>query len=285
MKSKRYQFIVALSLMLSGVFPIPAGAESALEALKAIAQGAKVFEEKIKANSVGPMESTASSDRQSPQNKVDVVGISLGMTAEEALLALKKHNPKLAVIEVKKTAFEDLRNPNHPTYVLLQDAPNNHHERFTLFVSLPPKAQIIEIQREVIYEKGNAPTRDSALSAAADKYGNPSKNQKEYQFSILTWYFGAPPKGQYIDGCHPKAWSVPTIAREPTRPNCSMVLTTRVDADSSNPGLASKISITLTDHRLIYELQSESRQVLVSMAKKRQSDEIGRAAGNAKPRF
>lgn len=306
---KKIHIPVSLALLgvaLAGGIPGAAYAEFNLDKLKAMAEKAKVYQERMKQNSQPLPENTSGtvsdsgvlpeqsgiSDagtggaKESARKKIDIVGVKLGMSLDEAIKALRQHNPKLSIIELKKLTFEDLRNPNHPAHIVLQDGPNDFHERTQIFVSLPPRAQVIEFQRELVYAKGKAPTRANVLTALKEKYGDPSKNQQEYQFSNLTWHIDRNPTGQYIDGCHPKPGlfrNIHTI--KASKANCGMMLNARVDAESGNPGITSRILTTLTDHDLIFELASESQRALAGMTKKRQMEEIGGAAMNEKPKF
>lgn len=312
MRFKRNQSFVALSVMLS-TLPFPAGAESALDALKAIAQGAKVLQEKMgQSDGAVKSEQSAGNDQgvfntgdasgavdestlRQARKKMDIVGLRVGMSLDEAMRGLKRHNPRLMVKERLVQTFADADNKPHTWRIFLIESDRaTTVETFSLFVSLPPNSRVVSIARNRKYTKENAPTMASALDALLKKYGKESlvrheeTNSSGYAIKNFFWQVGGRVEKNRLCGAAqgPEGWSFeghPRSYKDNTR--CGLAFAATVMSHQDNSALVYDVSAKVTDYNMIYQDWQSSYDYLRNASRVRDKSEIEAAKKRSAPSF
>lgn len=136
--------------------------------------------------------------------EVDIVGLRLGMTPQEAQAALKAHNPRLrssehrANITIKDSNGRDFK---VGTYLRAIEAAWGHgvpgynprddpSEKIVLQFAPPPAEPRLEhIAREVTYPPGKGPAFDALLGALRDKYGEATHSRQTGTSLVQLWQY------------------------------------------------------------------------------------------------
>jgi len=119
---------------------------------------------------------------------VDVVGLRLGMTAEEARAALSAHDSRLALQEtntnvtIQDSYSKQLTVATYLSHIAARSIPNQRGygpddpEEVIAVRFAPPPAEhrVSHVHRYIKYKSGNAPALDAMRTALVDKYGQPN---------------------------------------------------------------------------------------------------------------
>jgi hypothetical protein len=108
---------------------------------------------------------------------VDIVGIKLGMTPEQAIAAIKAYKPSLKV-EVLNTRVEHPSAPGTyvrvPHYISAQEtrAPGKGYEYITIEFAMPPSPPLVyQVSRYVLFTPGQSVAASTLVDALVKKYG------------------------------------------------------------------------------------------------------------------
>lgn len=294
------KFLIVVGACATVLQPV-AFADSGLDALKAIAQGAKVFQEKMKPGaqtsagadgsaeqgSVGtsPFGEMDAGTLKSAREKMDVVGVRIGFSPEGALKALNAHNPRLKIAKRQDQVFSRADNKPHPVlYFLATGERPRAVEQIYLTASLPPGRRIVHIDRVVSYQIDNAPTVVATLEALRAKYGEPSPGVSDAPDNRqLVWRVAMGAGGNNtcngFDLRNPP-WSF-SEGRNTIRTGCGFTVSARVRPFNENPSLVTELGIGITDYRLATQDWQSSYEYLASLSKSRDKKEVENAKKNA----
>jgi hypothetical protein len=101
-------------------------------------------------------------------DRLDIVGVKIGMPLAQAIQALNTHNPKFN-IKTGEIQFANVSTPN-AWFVVAEDQLS--HEFVQLHLALPPQQSVVtEIVRYVALPKGKEPTITSVMESLQSKYG------------------------------------------------------------------------------------------------------------------
>lgn len=124
---------------------------------------------------------------------IDVVGIKLGMTPQEALAAIKAANPKLK-IDTENARIEPGDAPGtfkrYPRFVVARtlEPPAGGMEQIALEFTLPPSPPLVgKIIRTVTFPQGQPVVITTLLDAMRKKYGQENFPRAQ----VRAWLFGA----------------------------------------------------------------------------------------------
>jgi|GEM_PF-2522508 len=148
--------------------------------------------------------STALKTTASEHSDVDIVGLKLGMTQDQAMAALKKHNKNVAITlsEFKVTENERKQGaelPDHVTAINAQigDRKSRPNETIIVRFSGPPSNSTVnEIVRSIIFAQDTL--TDTVVTALNEKYGTPTPKP-----GMLVWSFSSKNKNA---NCHMRAY-------------------------------------------------------------------------------
>ena len=102
-------------------------------------------------------------------DRLDIVGVKIGMPAAQAIQALRTHNPKFDI----KTEQIQLENVGTPSAWVVNAKVSNGTERIEVRLALPPLPSVATAIRRVIsFSLGNEPTITSVMESLQAKYGN-----------------------------------------------------------------------------------------------------------------
>jgi hypothetical protein len=104
----------------------------------------------------------------------DIVGIKLGMSIKDALLALKAYNPNFRV-KPDSVKYDVL--PYALTYGISAMSPA---EKFYFLATMPPNQGVVStVGRYINFTKENAPTQQVVVEEMKKKYGEPSWDRRD----------------------------------------------------------------------------------------------------------
>lgn len=106
--------------------------------------------------------------------RLDVVGVHIGMPAQKAIAVLRAHNPML---NLRTESLKFTSWPNAAAYAIVGQQPGptagSLSEEVVLRLALPPLPSVVtESLRVAHYGAGKEPTLDSVLSSLRAKYGD-----------------------------------------------------------------------------------------------------------------
>ncbi|MBU1224636.1 MAG: hypothetical protein KKA22_04685 [Gammaproteobacteria bacterium] len=293
------KFLIVVGACATVLQPV-AFADSGLDALKAIAQGAKVFQEKMKQGAQTAVDPDGSAEQggvgtspygemdagalKTAREKMDVVGVRIGFSPEEALKALNAHNPGLKIAKKQDQVFSRADNKPHPVmYFLATNERPRAVERIFLTASLPPGRRIVHVDRVVSYRIDNAPTVVATLEALRAKYGEPSPGGNDAPNNRqLVWRFAMGAGGNStcsgFDLRNPP-WNF-SLGKTTIRTGCGFTVSAGVRPFNENPSLVTELGIGITDYRLATEDWQSSYEYLASLSEGRSKKEVENARRN-----
>jgi hypothetical protein len=306
MKKHITTLLVFWGITIAVVVPGTAYAQFNLDKLKAIADKAKAYQEKMNqdprnsplipnegtVNQVGH-ESSLPSDAaddvmlKASRKKWDVVGVRMGMSLGEALKQLNTHNPRLEIGDKRTLKFADADNKDHPYFVLLLERDKSQPtpiEKFHIKVSMPPGQHVTYVRREKQYKKIGAPTMNTILAALRNKYGQPEKELSDhhgnYGYRHLLWQEGKHPGGNTV--CEPSAPLKPPTVR-PVK-GCELIMiSVNVQPFQDNHDVVKSLTITLTDLTMTRRDIEDSEHYFENARKNRKERELKDATKEPPP--
>ena len=224
---------------------------------------------------------------------LDIVGIKVGMPADEAIKVLKAHNPQLTFSNLEGT-FSELPGQKVLRYIFAVD-PNR--ETFQIEIALPPGPPIVTaVYRHLSIKQGQEPTRDNVLASLREKYGREAfKTWPEVYF----WHFDSAgrPVPKY-DVCHQEfnslndrvragqqiSYSAQHIALLQQRAQkCGSVV--GVSLHLANPQLVGGMSMLVSDEQLTADRHKATTEFLLRAAEQAKKQQIKDADKRSGPKL
>lgn len=291
---------ILVGTILISSFSITSHAEFNLGTLRSLAEQAKAYQEKVTQGSQTSTDPDGSAGQggigarpsgemdagalKSARETIDIVGVRIGFSPEEALKALNTHNPRLKIEKRQAQVFSRADNKPHPVmYFLATDERPRAVERIFLTASLPPGRRIVHVDRVVSYRIDNAPTVTATLEALRAKYGEPSPGQRDApDVRKLVWRVAMGAGGNStcsgFDLRNPP-WDF-SLGRTGIRTGCGFTVTAQVRLFKENPSLVTELGIGITDYRLATEDWQSSYEYLASLTESRDKKEVENAKRN-----
>lgn len=108
-------------------------------------------------------------------HKLDIGGVQMGMTPQEARAIIHHRYPSLTESQERPYVFNDLPNTEF-TPELVFPAPGSNNGTMRVGLTLQPmQPEVLSISRSTEYEPGHAPTADNTVAALRAKYGPETK--------------------------------------------------------------------------------------------------------------
>lgn len=125
-------------------------------------------------------------------HKLDVGGLQMGMTLQEARAVLHQRYPSFTENQERPYVFTDLPQTEFLPQIVL--APGGHTDDGNMYIGLtipPMQPVVLSILRNTGYERDHAPTVDNTVAALRAKYGPESKMTPITQWDQLEliWVF------------------------------------------------------------------------------------------------
>lgn len=117
----------------------------------------------------------------SQHSEIDIVGLKLGMTQNQVIAALKKHNKDLdiKIREFKRTSAQRKQGaylPDHVQGIVAKIGLNRPYDRITIWFSVPPSNNAVnKIDRWVAFAEDIL--TDTVVTALKEKYGTPTSER------------------------------------------------------------------------------------------------------------
>lgn len=286
--------LLGMSVAMASILTNDVLADNGLDALKSIAQGAKVLQDKMKqgaqippsgasdgaveqgAIGANPFGETDEAALKTARGKMDVVGVKIGTSLDEALRALKAHNPKLVVVQKHVQTFSRADNKPHPVlHIFATGERPRAVEQIYLTTSLPPGQHVVHVDRTVTYQISDAPTVVTTLAALRSKYGEPSSGISDTPNNRqLLWIVGMGAGGNNTCNGFDFRFQAWTLSKNNIRKGCGFVVSARVRPFNENPSLVTELAIGITDFRMASQDWESSYQYIAGASKKRERIEI-----------
>ncbi len=157
-------------------------------------------------SAVASVQTTSVTETTASQSSdVDIIGLKLGMTQDQVIAALKKHNKDFDITfsESKVTSNERKQDAHLPDHLLAIDARmadihSRPNETIIIRFSRPPSNNTVnEIVRSVSFAQDIL--TDTVVSALKEKYGTPTPKPR-----MLVWDFSA--NSNKNSNCHMMAY-------------------------------------------------------------------------------
>lgn len=224
------------------------------------------------------------------QERLDVVGVKIGMRLEDAIKTLKQHNQELKIVNKNEVRFSDADNTPHTYYIQLQGGNSkNIIESIQLIVSPPPGTRVVSINRNITYQNITlAPTMRNTVDALFKKYGHPIEDRSNKHAVMHLWRNGQGtyPRHLQCEGLTPHEW-IRAINGESKlgRDTCGAILTAGVVRNPNNLEIAKSTSVLAVDWDVVNNELSSSRNYLSGIAQSRDKQELNKAQTQGKPKF
>lgn len=294
--------LLGMSVAMASILTNDVLADNGLDALKSIAQGAKALQDKMKqgaqippsgasdgaveqgAIGANPFGETDEAALKTARGKMDVVGVKIGTSLDEALRALKAHNPKLVVVQKHVQTFSRADNKPHPVLHFFATGERPRAvEQIYLTTSLPPAQRVVHVDRQVAYQISNAPTVSATLAALRSKYGEPLPGVSDAPNNRkLLWIVGKGAGGNNTcNGFDLRFQAWPLSKNNTIRKGCGFVVSARVRPFNENPLLVTELAIGITDFRMASQDLDSAYQYFEKASKIREGNEVEEAKKRA----
>ena len=126
---------------------------------------------------------------------LDVVGIKIGMTIKDAMLALKADNPNLTLNPTTKQLEGFTQDLMPDVYAVGTLTTGKDYETVELLFTMAPSKELLwGVKRLYTYADQNKPTADNTIAALRKKYGPenvPYVPDPRQQLKVLGWVYDA----------------------------------------------------------------------------------------------
>lgn len=227
--------------------------------------------------------------------KLDVGGVTLGMSSQAAQAALQSRNRTLVKGQVQPFVFSDLPKVEFTSHDVYQTT-QPQYEVVTLGLTLQPmQPEVVAIGRETRYEIEHQPTGDNTVAALRAKYGPETTREDNALMNTISlrWLFDGEgnqvPKSQakkfvdtYLSNSCPMTFQEPTSGyigrglRKGWDVNCApytvlkaeLQLTSRGNHDTHGqslpPGLVRTMGVTAVSLPLFTKAVNATRQMVLA---------------------
>ena len=241
----------------------------------------------------------AATSAQPSGNPPDVVGIRLGMSAQDAYNALKAR-ANGSRIGIGQSKIQGIQQPV-VTVMALQVVGSSPREEITLYLTFPPQKQVVwNVVRTLSFEVGKEPTRASILGGLRQKYG------PETGATTAGMYWTFTEDGQRAnatqvmqDGCGNRAYisqvqdfqnpsPVSAYAYMEPAPKCDKYVGVRAEvgnAFSASGALANYVTVGLTDTAIALRSRDAWKAIVDRDNAAARQQEIDKAKQQKKPSF
>lgn len=151
-------------------------------------------------------------------------------------------------------------------------------------IGVPGQEQVISVAREEWFEAGRNPPLASVEQALIEKYGPPSRNQRNGH-RYMSWIFDplgrrATETSQLFHRC---TGSSDPDGATTFLPDCGVVVTATIIPLRDNPDLSQYFQVGIVDQARGYDQITTTEQALQQLDAKRRAAEVDDAAKNAAP--
>jgi hypothetical protein len=221
-----------------------------------------------------------------PDTRHDILGISFGMTADEAYARLACANPAFKLEYDTSGGFSTkaLRDGSKPRKTLTASA--GLETATVSLIGLPGEEKVVAVQRRVEFGAGSEPPSETIVNRLTTKYGEPSRTIVDSGGSYAWVVFS--PDGQKL-GPDNSLYSTCTHYQSTSdsisiNSECGFTVRTSVSVKLDNPGLAHAFSVTLVEQRKAMDAIEAFDNAVQSMAdasRQRELDNAKRAVEQA----
>lgn len=231
-----------------------------------------------------------------PARNVDVVGLRIGMSVDEATKALKARHPGGNL-----TRSEDIFEGLPPTHVLYALESKNWKsgqqlpviETITVAFAGPPGSpSVVGIGREEVYvSEGKQPSRQVLLQALNEKYGPHdynSLNAYRWLLDTVAWS-GSVPRAHTcsghvgklgMGGIPSKDYILNPESIGGRNSSCGRVLEVYIVPTNQNRNLVRSLQVSIYDHRLVFEGMNKAQEQVSASAARLRAEETKKATSN-----
>lgn len=217
---------------------------------------AEITQKEVKKSMDAAENVTDGKSKPTAANNVDVIGLRLGMTAQDAKIALQTHD---AAIQVKDN-FTQLSAVPNSNYLNAISTNSTSGEQIAIEFAPPPHPSVItKLTRTATYPAGAQLPLASTLQALTQKYGTPTQENNSAITRQLIWLYDQ--AGNKMFSAPEDVAKVCTTALSPTQ----MVATRQnpsVDTTMAACGVALSIVITTGAKPMVAEQGGESNDLV-----------------------
>lgn len=226
------------------------------------------------------------------QTATDVVGVSLGMTVDDARKAVEASGSGWSY---RTSTYQDGR-PGGFTAAKKDATGKNVVEKIVVLVGHDDgKAYLVG--REVLFPADSRPLAATVLKAVEDKYGRPSY---KHAYSYPEWYWATDASGKpllsektaepcfrrnsTLEPYDPVSGLITQVATPTSfNPSCGVSIRAQLTPKSDNPDLALGLTVAIMDDRpIIREIQGQRD---AEDQRRRQEEDRARKAASDKPKL
>src|SRR5262249_26066740 len=138
---------------------------------------------------------------QPAADKVDILGIRLGMTKADALKVIREYNPEMVFQDEQSRVWpEASAEASLPTVAarkILPPPPNSHDRKLTELIrvvlsGVAGEDRVLALERAIVFADGSQPSLQQLTTDLRDKFGEPTERTNE----SLLWNYGPAGKAE-----------------------------------------------------------------------------------------
>lgn len=237
----------------------------------------------------------------SQHSDIDIIGLKLGMTQEQAVAVLKTHNKDFHIVFDKFEILKpDANDPMSgwrtsaqssnlspverllPNYLkgIHASVSGKNREFITITFSEPPSSNVVKyIKRTSHFDPSAKPSKDIVLGALTKKYGTPTNEGKR----ILAWDYSSSDDSTMEEKCS-SAIEFAIVKRNsldiPQNTDCGLILTMKINSDNV---IASGLEAVMVDYSEVERQKLATEAYHARLLKERDEQRIKDGNQNSAP--
>lgn len=229
-------------------------------------------------------------------DKLDIIGVKIGMPAKQVIEIIRKHNPKFE-IKVDKVALKNAGEPKAYVIKAAETVSSREVEAVNFRLALPPEPSVvIESTRRLYFNPGDEPPLESVVESLLSKYG---KNAVRVNPLLIVWrldgakveklkhggcYYHLDPImpgirysfGGYSSDMGNLSQEINGSSRSKLDKECGVVVSARIELLHTNEHLVSRLSVRASSEPYRMDSLRRTSAFLENLDENRKAREVGK---------
>lgn len=217
-------------------------------------------------------------------NGADVVGVTIGMSADDAFRAVACSNPALRVSFSNQGGFGPQALPDGRTMRKTITAEAGQERIQVSLVGLPGQERVVAIRRSINFERGQEPSATTLIAELQQKYGALDHNPNQYgawSGRSLRDANNQPLSSEGPNGTLVGSQCSMGLLQDNLIGECGLSVGVEISLSRENQQLASRLVVSMSNGSFGVQQVEAVRAQAQGQAEQRQSQEVQNAQGRS----